>query len=113
MDGAEEVARSPDGIRESVASHILCEFSIRNRSIAPELVQALIYDFLYRSSRKLARNKVATFVISARTPREEVLQDFGYVATDLPGFMAHTKAFSTYHAAGFEQTEQRTAQCLV
>ncbi len=50
-----------------------------------------MYDFLYRSSRKLARQKVATFVISARTPQPAVLQDFGYVATDLPGVYSSTQ----------------------
>ena len=50
-----------------------------------------MYDFLYRSSRKLARQKVATFVISARTPWPAVLQEFGYVATDLPGVYRSTQ----------------------
>jgi len=82
---AAQVARLPDGIRQSIANHILCEFKYTQSVNYAALVQALMYDFLYRSSRKLARQKVATFVISARTPRPAVLQEFGYVATDRSG----------------------------
>lgn len=50
-----------------------------------------MYDYLYRGSRKLGRTKVATFVISARTPKPEVLLDFGFVATDLSGVYRSTQ----------------------
>ena len=88
---AEQVARLPDGIRQSVANHILCEFKYTQSVNHATLVQALIYDFLYRSSRKLARKKVATFVVSARTPRPAVLEAFGYVATEWPGVYRSTQ----------------------
>jgi hypothetical protein len=81
----EQKARLVDGIRQSTASHILCEFKYTQSVNQAALVQALMYDHLYRNARKLRRNQVATFVVSARTPQSEVLQDFGYAATALPG----------------------------
>jgi hypothetical protein len=75
----EQQMRLPDGIRQSQARHILCEFKYTQSVNQAALVQAVTYDQLYRSSRKLKRQDVATFVISAKTPQRELLGQFGYM----------------------------------
>lgn len=81
----EQQDRLPDGIRQSYANHILCEFKYTQSVNQTSLLQALLYDYLYRSSRHLKRQAVQTFVVSARTPQRTLLAQFGYVASGLPG----------------------------
>jgi hypothetical protein len=57
------------------------------------LLQALLYDHLYRISRRLKREVVQTFVVSARTPQRSVLTHFGYTASGLLGIYASHHEF--------------------
>ncbi len=81
----EQQARLPDGIRQSHANHILCEFKYTQSVNKVALLQAILYDYLYRTSRRLKRQAVQTFVVSARTPQRAVLTHFGYSASELRG----------------------------
>lgn len=49
------------------------------------MLQALLYDYLYLTSRNLKRRAVQTFVASSHTPQKEVLAYFGYEATEFAG----------------------------
>jgi hypothetical protein len=89
----EQQARLPDGIRQSGANHILCEFKYTQSVNKAVLLLALLYDQLYRTARRLKRHAVQTFVISARTPQPAVLAHFGYTASDLPGVYRSQQEF--------------------
>lgn len=82
---AEQMSRLPDGIRDSAASHILMEFkyteSLNDRAIR----QAIGYDYFYQEAHELKRHELQTLVASAKTPRDETLQRFGYGKTAWPG----------------------------
>jgi hypothetical protein len=81
----QQQARLPDGIRQSRASHVLIEFKYTESVNENSLLQSLLYDHSYFTARTLRRGKVQTFLVSARTPRKEVLDYFEYEATELSG----------------------------
>jgi hypothetical protein len=82
---AQQQARLPDGIRQSPASHVLIEFKYTESVNEASLLQAHLYDHLYLRSRDFKRGKVQTFLVSARTPRQQVLDYFEYAETELSG----------------------------
>jgi hypothetical protein len=75
----------PDGLRDSRASHLLLECKITESTNGLSFQQALGYDYFYRQAQGLAAAEVQTFVLSARTPRTTVLQDYGYTQSSQPG----------------------------
>ena len=75
----------PDGIRESSAGHQLLEFK-HSESVSEEsLAQAVAYEYLYRTARRLKPKELQIWLISSKTPRSKRLQEWGYVESDLPG----------------------------
>ena len=81
----EQQARLPDGIRQSHASHILCEFKYTESVNESALLQARLYDHLYLTSRRLKRRTVQTFMLSSHTPQRDMLAYFEYQPTALRG----------------------------
>ena len=75
----------PDGIRGSNAGHQLLEFK-HSESVSEEsLAQAVAYEYLYRTARRLKPKDLQIWLISSKTPRSRRLQEWGYVESDLPG----------------------------
>lgn len=110
----EQQARLPDGIRQSYANHILCEFKYTQSVNKATLVQALLYDQLYRMARNLKRQAVQTFVVSARTPQRDVLAHFGYTADRVTWRLSEpARVCQCNRLVGFKRIEHRTAQCLL
>ena len=81
----EQKARLPDGIRDSRAGHILIEFKYTESVTDQAFRQILAYDYFYRRSRKLGTDEVRSFLISAKTPRKDILRQFGYEPDRRPG----------------------------
>ena len=80
-----QLARLPDGIRQSSANHILCEFKYTQSVNETALLQARLYDYLYLASRRLKRRAVQSFIVSSNTPQPEVLTYFEYQPTAVAG----------------------------
>ena len=81
----EQLARLPDGVRDTSASHILLEFKY-TESLTSRIIHKIIgYDIFYKETQQLPDEAVQTFILSAKTPRRTVLVKYGYQASDLPG----------------------------
>jgi hypothetical protein len=81
----EQYAFLPDGLRDSQASDILLEFKYTESVNKAALCQALGYDTFYRRSQQLTETEVQTFILSARTPQPETLQEFEYKPAEKSG----------------------------
>ena len=73
-----QYGRLPDGVRDSSAKHILLEFKYTESINRKALLQALGYDIFYKLAQRLNDGDVQTFLLSARKPRAEFMQTFGY-----------------------------------
>jgi hypothetical protein len=82
---AEQLPFLPDGVRDSLASHILIEFKYRETIQEETFQQAIGYDYFYQQGQQLARTQVETFVFSAKTPQQATLQAFGYEEAETAG----------------------------
>lgn len=71
-------ARLPDGVRDNAAGHVLVEFKYTESVNPKALAQAIAYDYFYRQGQKLREEQVQTVILSARTPRKERLEMWGY-----------------------------------
>ena len=71
-------ARLPDGVRDNAAGHVLVEFKYTESVNPKALAQAIAYDYFYRQGQRLREEQVQTVVLSARTPRKERLEMWGY-----------------------------------
>ncbi|MEZ4732314.1 MAG: hypothetical protein R3E79_34815 [Caldilineaceae bacterium] len=80
----------PDGVRDSVASHILIEFKFTESLNRERFQQALGYDYFYRQAQKVAEVEIQTYVFSAQTPHTAFLQEYGYRAAEQPGVYQST-----------------------
>lgn len=67
----EQKERLPDGIRDSLAKHVLLEFKYSESINKKVFRQTICYDYLYPSGQKMEDNEVQTFIISSKTPREK------------------------------------------
>jgi hypothetical protein len=81
----EQLARLPDGIRHSQASHILIEFKYTESVNEDAWLQILGYDTFYKRAKHLTATNVQSFLVSAKTPQAETLTEWGYAKTDYPG----------------------------
>ncbi len=81
----EQMARLPDGIRESRASHILIEFKYTESVNEEALCQSIGYDYFYRTAHALKAEEIQTVLVSARTPRKGTLGGLGYMTTGHAG----------------------------
>ncbi len=90
--------RLADGLRDTEASHLLIEFKYTEGLSDSAFVQLLSYDYFYRRHRRLPREDVACFLVSATTPRGDLLTRMGFhsrtvitgdiTQIDLPGTRA-------------------------
>ena len=71
---AAQRARLPDGVRDSAAAHVLVEFKY-TESVNET---ALAYDHFYRQGQRLSEEQALTVLLSARTPRKDRLEKWGY-----------------------------------
>ena len=83
----------PDGVRDTDAADILLEFKYSESLSQDAIVQAVAYEYFYRTSRGMEAAAVATFVLCAKTPRAPRLAAFEYTATDLPGVYRSTNRY--------------------
>lgn len=81
----EQLARLPDGIRHSRASHILIEFKYTESVNEDALLQILGYDTFYKRAKHLSAGEVQSVLVSAKTPQADTLTEWGYVETAWPG----------------------------
>jgi hypothetical protein len=79
------LARLPDGIRDSHASHILIEFKYTESVNEDAWLQTLGYDTFYKRAKHLAATEVQTFLVSAKTPQQDTLTEYGYLETAQKG----------------------------
>jgi len=86
----EQKARLPDGIRDSLAKHILLEFKYSESINKRVFRQTLCYDYLYPAGQKMEDNEVQSFIISSKTPRESTLREFAYFPAEKSG-VYHSK----------------------
>jgi hypothetical protein len=77
--------RLADGLRDTDASHLLIEFKYTEGLSENAFVQLLSYDYFYRRHRRLSRDDVACFLVSATTPRSNLLTRLGFYPTDRAG----------------------------
>jgi hypothetical protein len=82
---AEQMARLPDGIRQSTASHILIELKYTESINQKAFSQAITYDYLYKESQELTDKEVQTFVLSAIKPQASTRKKWGYHRAKLKG----------------------------
>jgi hypothetical protein len=78
-------AMLPDGVRDTDAHTILLEFKYTESLTLDALLQAVGYEYFYRTSHELRQDEVKIFVLCAKTPQPDRLATFGYRVTDLPG----------------------------
>lgn len=81
----EQRRRLADGLRDTAAGHLLIEFKYKEGLTESAFVQLLCYDHFYCRHRRLERNAVACFLVSATTPRSDLLTRLGYHPTGHPG----------------------------
>jgi len=74
-----------DGIRNTIAKHVLVEFKYSESLSIDALLQALGYHYFYRQSQSLSEAELQTFVMVAITPRRQLLEHFGYSVSEVPG----------------------------
>ena len=77
--------RLADGLRDTQASHLLIEFKYTEGLSESAFAQLLSYDYFYRRHRRLPREDVACFLVSATTPRSGLLTRMGFHPTDREG----------------------------
>ncbi len=82
---AEQLALLPDGIRDSKASDLLLEFKYTESINEDALMQAVGYDCLYRKHQTLNRERVQSFLLSAKKPQNSTLKKLGYHSTEQAG----------------------------
>ena len=81
----------PDGIRDTMADHILIEFKFTESVNQNALNQALAYDTFYKRAQKsLETKQLQSFVLSSKTPIKTTLEKFGYTKAIKPG-VYHSK----------------------
>ena len=71
-------ARLPDGIRDSLAAHVLIEFKYTESVTEDGILQAAAYDLFYRQVQKLSREQTLPVVLSAKTPQRSRLAKWGF-----------------------------------
>jgi hypothetical protein len=90
----EQRALLPDGVRDSQASDILLEFKYTESVNKETLCQALGYDTFYRRTHEVVDEAaVQTFVLSAKTPAAETVEQFEYQPAEQPGVYRSSNIF--------------------
>ena len=86
---AAQRARLPDGVRDSAAAHVLVEFKYTESVNETALAQAVAYDHFYRQGQRLSEEQALTVLLSARTPRKDRLEKWGYEEEQKGVFCSH------------------------
>ena len=87
----------PDGIRESQAKYIILEFKYSQSLSEKSFQQALGYDYFFGEHHSLKREDLQTFIISSKTPRKQLLIDYGYFKSNVDGvYKSKIRAFRNF-----------------
>jgi hypothetical protein len=87
----------PDGIRDSKARYIILEFKYSQSLSDKTCQQALGYDYFFSESYQLQRNDLQTFIVCAKTPRIQILEDYGYSLSEKKGvYKSDIRAFNHF-----------------
>lgn len=90
----EQLARLPDGMGQSTASHLLWCFKKSESFNEKTLFQALCYDATYKRIQRLSHAVVETFLLVSKTPRRATLAEFEYEPTPYAGvYKSQNRAF--------------------
>lgn len=82
----EQRAYLPDGIRDSLANHVVLELKLTETVNKEAIEQALMYDIGYhRDKAKHETVIIQSFLVSAKTPNKKTLTQYGYQATEQAG----------------------------
>ncbi|MGN7614444.1 hypothetical protein ACQZV8_20430 [Magnetococcales bacterium HHB-1] len=77
-----------DGLRDLNADHILAELKITESLNEAALQQTLAYDRMFRTTEELPRERLQSVLISAKTPKGDILQKFGFEPLEQAGVYA-------------------------
>ncbi|MGN7614427.1 DUF4351 domain-containing protein [Magnetococcales bacterium HHB-1] len=67
-----------DGLRDLESDHILAELKVTESLNASALRQTLAYDHFFLIGEELARKRLQSVLISAKTPQGDILEQFGF-----------------------------------
>lgn len=81
----EQRRRLPDGLRRTNATHILLNFAESQVNEESPFKHLLACGWLYQESHHLKYQDVLLVVVFTREPDRNLLSEFGFVATKLPG----------------------------
>jgi hypothetical protein len=86
----EQRALLPDGLRSCGSSRIVIEFKYSESFGTEAVIQAQVYDWLYRKSEHLAKSDVSTFLVCSKSPNHKRLAELSYVPSGFPGVYTNT-----------------------
>lgn len=87
---AEQLLRVPDGLRSSLARHLILEFKY-TESLTLLMMQKICgYLAMYQDKQKLEDEDVELFIISAKTPQKAFRTLFGYSEAEARGVYRST-----------------------
>ncbi len=93
---AQQLLYLPDGIRHSLANHILVEFKYTESLTGQVIAKTLSYDTLYRETQQLPIDEVQSFILCSKTPRLQLLETYGYQQTIWPGVYQSNNVLLTH-----------------
>jgi len=79
------LARLPDGIRETDASHVLIELKYTESVNEDAMCQTAGYYKFYKTCAKLKDHEIQCFLISSKTPLSSTRREFAYEPSELRG----------------------------
>ena len=91
-----QIALLPDGLRDTAAHHVLLEFKYTESLTLDAVIQALGYEYFFRTNRELAQADVQMFILCAKTPQNERLVELGYTETIWPGVLRSTNIYAKH-----------------
>ena len=85
----EQLARLPDGVRDSQAARILMEFKYTESLNREIILQTLGYETFYKRNKELNDGDVQTFLVTAKHPQTDTRKKLGYQDTKQAGVYKH------------------------
>lgn len=74
----EQRAYLPDGLRDSLAHHHILELKYTETVNQDVFEQVIGYEYFYRTSRKLSRERVRCFILSSHSTTQTTREAYGY-----------------------------------
>ncbi|MGN7610471.1 hypothetical protein ACQZV8_00110 [Magnetococcales bacterium HHB-1] len=74
-----------DGLRDLSADHVLIELKVRESITASAFKQISAYDHFYLQRKALDREQLQSVLVSAITPRGDILKQFSFEPMEAPG----------------------------